>query len=220
MVPQATLNPMRVMKGPQVKPGGKRRWPRLDNASHQTICYRSLMTDEPKSKADKPAPEPKRRNRAVSVADALTGTLDPVLKKRGFASRDILANWAVIAPAPYDKVAIPDKLAWPRGERSAEGATLHLRCMPGHALAIAHEGPAIAAAINRYFGYVLVGQVKLSPSPFSPRSEAADHNASQPSQSVIAKVGAAVAAVEDEGLREALRTLGLALSSRPAQNGK
>ena len=83
--------------------------------------------------ADQIQPEPKRRNRTVSVADALSGALDPVLKKRGFASRDILAHWTVIAPAPYDKVAIPDKLTWPRGERSAEGATLYLRCMPGHA---------------------------------------------------------------------------------------
>ncbi|HLV84673.1 MAG TPA: hypothetical protein VKY62_12960, partial [Devosia sp.] len=68
-------------------------------------------------------PEPKRRNRTMSVADVLAGALDPVLKKRGFASRDIIAHWSVMAPKPYDEVAIPDKLSWPRGERSAEGAT-------------------------------------------------------------------------------------------------
>jgi len=175
---------------------------------------------EPKPKAEKPAPEPKRRNRAVSMSDALTGMLDPMFKKRGFASRDILANWPVIAPAPYNEVAIPDRLSWPRGERSAEGATLYLRCVPGHALAIAHDGPAIAAAVNRYFGYVLIDQIRLSPAPFTRHSGEEEHKASQPSQSDIAKVGAAVAAVEDEGLREALRHLGLALSSRPARNGK
>lgn len=175
------------------------------------------MSDAPKTKA---APEPKRRNRAVSVADALSGALDPVLKKRGFASRDILAHWPVIAPPPYDKVAIPDKLSWPRGERSAEGATLLLRCVPGHALAIAHESQAIAASINRYFGYVLVGQIRLSPSPFTPHSGEEVQKRYQPSPSIVAKVGTAVAAVEDEGLREALRTLGLALSSRSARTGK
>jgi hypothetical protein len=168
------------------------------------------MTESPKPKS-----EPRRKNRAVSVADALAGALDPMLKKRGFASRDILAHWGAIAPAPYDKVAIPDKLTWPRGERSAEGATLYLRCIPGHALAIAHEGGAIAAAINRYFGYVLVGQVRLSATPFSPGSGETVHKPIQPSQSVVAKVGASVAGVEDEGLREALRALGHALSSRP-----
>ncbi len=159
--------------------------------------------------------EPKRRNRSVGIAEALAGALDPVLKKRGFASRDILTHWAAIAPRPYDGVAMPDKLVWPRGERSAEGAVLYVRCVPGHALAIAHEGPNIAAAINRYFGYFLVGQVRLSAEPFTPRSGAKDQVHRQPSQSVRAKVGASVEIIGDEGLREALRELGHALSSRP-----
>ena len=47
-------------------------------------------------------PEPKRRNRTMSVADVLGGALDPVLKKRGFASRDIITHWAAMAPPPYD----------------------------------------------------------------------------------------------------------------------
>ncbi|WP_375449740.1 DUF721 domain-containing protein [uncultured Devosia sp.] len=166
------------------------------------------------SQPPKTPPEPKRRNRSLSIGDALASALDPALKKRGFASRDIIAHWPVMAPKPYDQVAIPDKLSWPRGERGAEGATLYLRAMPGHALAIAHEGPAIAAAINRYFGYVLVGAVRLSAEPFSGHSVKTDHKAVQPSPSVVAKVGTAIDAVEDEGLKEALRTLGHALSSR------
>ncbi|MCS6757989.1 MAG: DciA family protein [Candidatus Devosia euplotis] len=159
-------------------------------------------------------PELKRRNRTMSVTDVLAGALDPALKKRGFASRDIIAHWPVIAPKPYDEVAIPDKLGWPRDERSAERATLVLRCVPGHALAISHEGDKIAAAINRYFGFVLVGSVRLSAEPFTPGSSKKDESPYQPSQSVKAKVGAQLADVENEDLREALRTLGHALASR------
>ena len=159
-------------------------------------------------------PEPKRRNRTMSVADVLAGALDPVLKKRGFASRDIIAHWSVMAPKPYDTVAIPDKLSWPRGERSAEGATLVLRCVPGHALAISHEGEKIAAAINRYFGFVLVGSVRLSPEAFTPGSGKKVEAPFKPSQTVQAKVAAQLAEVENDDLREALRTLGHALSSR------
>src|SRR5437588_348243 len=109
--------------------------------------------------AEKPekTKEPKRLNRAVGIGEALNGALDPALKRRGFASRDIVTHWTAIAPAPYDKLAIPDKLVWPRGERSAQGATLYLRCVEGHALMLTHEAPRIAASINRYFGYVLVG---------------------------------------------------------------
>ena len=165
-------------------------------------------------------PEPKRRNKTLNLGDVLAGALDPVLKKRGFASRDILTHWAVMAPKPYDSVAVPDKLVWPRGEKSAEGATLVLRCVPGHALAIQHEGQKIAAAVNRYFGYVLVGQVRLSPEPFTPGSGKKAEKNNQPSQSVQAKVGAQVAEVEDENLREALRTLGHALSGRSRSDTK
>lgn len=161
------------------------------------------------------APTFKRRNRTIGIAEALSGALDPVLKKRGFASRDILTHWAAMAPVPYNSVAMPDKLSWPRGERSAEGATLYLRCVPGHALAIAHEGASIAAAVNRYFGYVLVGQVRLSAEPFTPGSADKVKGPSQPSQSIRAKVGASVEQIDDEGLREALRDLGHALSSKP-----
>lgn len=163
-------------------------------------------------------PEPKRRNRTMNIADVLSGALDPVLKKRGFASRDIITHWSVMAPKPYDTVAIPDKLTWPRGERSAEGATLVLRCVPGHAMAIAHEGDKIAAAINRYFGFVLVSSVRLSAEPFTPGSGQKVEKNRQPSQSVAAKVGAQVADIADDDLREALRTLGHALSSRSERN--
>ena len=89
---------------------------------------------------------PKRLNRSVRVGDAIAGALDPALKRRGFASRDIIAQWRAMAPQPYDSVALPDKLVWPRGERSATGATLYLRCAAGHQLALVHEAPRIAAS--------------------------------------------------------------------------
>ena len=117
-------------------------------------------------KSEEPA-EPKRLNRTVGVAEALGGVLDSALKKRGFATRDIFANWASIAPKPYDRAAMPDQLKWPRGA-GHEGATLFLRCSEGQRLALAHEGPLIASAVNRYFGYFLVREVKLSVEPFRP----------------------------------------------------
>ena len=131
--------------------------------------------------------------------------LGPALRRRGFAGRDIVTHWAAIAPKPYDTVARPDELKWPRGtERSAEGATLYLRVLPGHALAVQHEGPKIAAAVNRYFGYVLVREVRISVEAMV-EAEVAAPAVPQPPKP---EVDAAVRGVEDEGLREALRTLG------------
>lgn len=172
------------------------------------------MAAKDKSKADAP---PKRLNRAVGVAEALGAALDPVFKKRGFASRDILAHWPAMAPAPYDSTTRPDKLVWPRGDKGAEGATLYLRCHPGHALALAHEGQRVAAAINRYFGYFLVGQVRLSAEPFSTDAAAAPATAAALPDVTRARIARTVERVENPDMRDALRHLGQAIARRKSR---
>lgn len=159
------------------------------------------------AKSKEPAP-PKRLNRTVGLGEALKGVLDTALKKRGFASRDILSNWKAMAPKPYDLIALPDRLAWPRGARGAEGATLYLRCAPGRALALSHEAPMIAAAVNRYFGYVLVKDVRLSLEAFNAGSPAGDAAPPEAPENVRKTVQDAVADIADDGLKAALGTLG------------
>jgi hypothetical protein len=158
--------------------------------------------------------EPKRLNRVVGAGEALQKALDPVFRKRGFASRDLIAHWAAMAPQPYNRIAVPDRLVWPRNaERQAGGATLYLRCAEGHALALQHEAPLIAKAVNRYFGYLLVSTVRLSASPFSaPSGEKPDARRQAPAPD--AAVDAAVKDVRDDGLRDALRRLGRAIKSQ------
>jgi hypothetical protein len=155
--------------------------------------------------------EPKRLNRLVGAGEALQRTLDPVFRKRGFATRDLISRWSAMAPAPYNRIAAPDRLAWPRGERSAGGAILYLRCVPGHQLALSHEGGAIAAAINRYFGYVLVSAVRLSAEPLVVTQVP---EAPTLSSRVPAAVESAVEPVGDTGLRDALRRLGRGIMGR------
>lgn len=153
--------------------------------------------------------EPKRLNRSVGVSEALRGVLDSALKKRGFATRDIFTHWGAIAPKPYDLVAMPDQLKWPRGA-GHEGATLYLRCAQGHALALSHEGGLIAAAVNRYFGYFLVRDVRLSAEPFTGQAKKQPPAPSIPAET-MRNVEQAVAAVEDKGLKDALTALGAAV---------
>jgi hypothetical protein len=166
--------------------------------------------------AGKRAPD-KRLNRTVSVAEAASGALDPVLRKRGFASRDIISHWNAMAPPPYDRVAMPDRIVWPRGKKEAGGATLYLRCQAGHQLALAHEGGPIAAAVNRYFGYVLVGEVRLSATPMAMGKPAAPAPPAEPSPEARARIEASLAGVEDDGLRKALRQLGEGIAGRSAR---
>jgi hypothetical protein len=163
-----------------------------------------------KSRSEK---APKRLNRTVKAGEAIRGALDPALKRRGFASRDILAHWRAMAPAPYDAVALPDRLVWPRNAANAVGATLYLRCAGGHHLALVHEAPRIAAAINRYFGYVLVDQIKLAIEPFTPGSAAPAPAAPEVDDATRAAVDRVVAGVSDPRVRQALAHLGLALAT-------
>lgn len=164
-------------------------------------------------KPEKEVREPRRLNRAVGLTEALGKALDPALKRRGFASRDLIAHWHVMAPAPYDRMAKPDKLLWPRGEKGAEGAVLHLRCHPGYALALAHEGERVAAAVNRYFGYFLVGSVRLSAAPFEVEPDLPQTIPAAP-EVARARVARAVDKVEDPAVRDALRELGLAMARK------
>ncbi|HHG91299.1 MAG TPA: DUF721 domain-containing protein [Devosia sp.] len=150
----------------------------------------------------------KRRGRPANAGEIANRVLDPVLKKRGFASRDILARWPHIAPPPYNRVSFPERLTWRRGEAGAQGAILFLRCHEAHRLALAHDSMLIAGAVNRYFGYVLVDRVKLSAEPFTFRSDSKVQIAIVTSADTIGKIENQIAAVEDEGLRDALRKLG------------
>lgn len=174
------------------------------------MAAKSKASAKPKADA-----KPKRLNRVVDAGEALQKSLDPVFRKRGFASRDLITHWAAMAPAPYDRAAVPDKLTWPRGERGAEGATLYLRCTPGQALALQHEAPIIARAVNRYFGYVLVGTVRLSAEPLEISTKTLEPATPVPTPADPI-VDTTVASVGDEGLRSALRRLGLGIKG----NGK
>lgn len=157
--------------------------------------------------------EPKRRNRLVGLEEAANSVLDPVFRKRGFANRDLFARWPDIAPPPYGQTTLPERLFWPRSETGAEGAILYLRCGAGAAMAVAHEGDRIARAVNSYFGYFLVQSVKLSVEPFVP-SSAKDEPMPECSPETRAEVGLMVEAVGDDGLREALRSLGENLKTK------
>ncbi|MCB9993312.1 MAG: DUF721 domain-containing protein [Hyphomicrobiaceae bacterium] len=153
----------------------------------------------------------KRRNRDAPLDELIGAVMDPVLRKRGFASSEILKRWPVIAPPPYSEKSLPDRLSWPRGE---ETGTLHLRIVPGLRLAATHDAPKILASVNTYFGYLLVERLMLSPSPFIPGSDALPQIEPQPDGATQKRVAEAVGDVDEGPLKDALRTLGESILGR------
>ena len=71
--------------------------------------------------------------------------------------------------------------------------------------------PRIAAAINRYFGYVLVDQIRLAITPFTPGSAERAQGSPEIDPAARARIAESVDEVGDERLREALTRLGLAV---------
>lgn len=155
--------------------------------------------------------KPKRWNKSVPIDQLIGKVMDPVLHKRGFASTEILAQWSVIVPQPYDTQSVPEKITWPKG--SASGA-LHLQVSAGQKLLATHDAPLILGAINNFFGYVLVEKLILSPTPFTPHSATPKQSELKPSAEESAWVTEKIVDIEDENLKQALQTLGEGIVAR------
>jgi len=161
--------------------------------------------------AKKNKPPFKRRGKVAGLDELVGKILDPHLQKRGFASRDLLTHWGVIAPAPYNKISIPDRLVWRRAQEGAQGAILFLRCIEAQKLALTYDSELIVGAINRYFGYLLVGTIKLSVEPFIAGSGEKIQTVCDPNQEERARIEAELSDVTDEKLKTSLRKLGYGL---------
>jgi len=161
----------------------------------------------------------KRKNKTVKLSDVIAKAIDPAMQKRGFANRDIITNWQQIAPAPYNKLTLPEKLVWKKykinnnQEEKTQGATLFLRCEPSFAMALSYESEAISAAINRYFGYILIDKIKLSLLPFTPHSSKIIDKEIKPTKEMIKQVNDETSKIEDDELKQALRQLGLRIKT-------
>lgn len=156
----------------------------------------------------------KRLNKTVGLGDAVNKIIAPALQKRGFASKDIITHWQHIAPTPYNKITIPDKLHWNKGNKSAEGAILYLRCEQAHKMALSYESEMISAAINRYFGYLLVEKIKISAKPFSSSSGEKSNKTPIITKKAKQKIEKTLVNVKDEALKQALQKLGEGVLSK------
>lgn len=171
----------------------------------------------------KPAAPPERRNRTTPVADVALPVMRPVLKKRGFATADILACWADIVGPTLAAYTLPERLSWPRGNQLAEspssmgGAKLTVRADGPAALELQHTAPVVIERINGFFGYEAVARLAIvqgavaaarSEKPAPPAICPPDKNA---------EVTAITEGVEDEGLQSALRRLGRSVAAEKAR---
>src|SRR5262245_2330111 len=139
--------------------------------------------------------------------------LDPAARARGFATAALLADWPAIVGAELAQFTMPDRVVWPRhrdddGEpvrrqgRREQGALLILRVDGPRAIEVQHRSRQILERVNGHFGYRAVAEMRILQAPVArnpapaPAPEAIESGALPPS-----------AAIEDDGLREALQRL-------------
>jgi hypothetical protein len=143
-----------------------------------------------------------------ALAGEVTKVAGPVLGKRGFAAAQLVTQWESVVGSEWAEKLGPERLDFPRGAR--EGGTLRLRAAPGAALEGQHCAPLLLERINGFFGYRAVARLtfvqgppvrpprrKRPPAPLPPEDQAA--------------LDRRLAAIEDQGLRDALRRLGEAV---------
>lgn len=160
---------------------------------------------------EKPAP----RTRAAAPIGALIGAvIEPLCAKRGFATADLIAAWAEIVGPRYAHATQPEKLIWPRrdgpeGANRRTGAMLVLRVDAGMAVYLQHETALIIERINGFLGFGAVTNLKIIQAPVAaPRTA---RKAPSPSPAAVGRAAAAVADIENDGLRSALERLGRAV---------
>ncbi|MGH6932618.1 MAG: DUF721 domain-containing protein [Dongiaceae bacterium] len=155
-----------------------------------------------------------RHGAMLSLAATLPRVTRKTLGRHGLAEAGLVADWASIVGAEIAERSLPLRLAFSASDR--RNGTLHVRISGSLAIELQHLEPVIIERINGYFGYRAVTRLKIQQGPV-PRPAAAPPRNNPVSPEIEASVGAQVAAIDDDALRQALAGFGRALNSRAAK---
>lgn len=156
--------------------------------------------------------------KAVGVAVARVAVT--ILGQHGFREVTLLSQWPTIVGPEVAMTCLPTRLTFHHGGQS-EGI-LSLRVANGSiAIQLQHRTTLLIERINAYFGYAVVGQIRMTQGPL-PRRPAPVFTL-RPivlSPAVEAMLTAELAPVRDNALRVALTRLGQSILHRRDQEGR
>jgi hypothetical protein len=167
------------------------------------------------------SPHPNRRRGAIPIAELVGKVIDPVTKRRGFATTDLIASWPQIVGPRYADCSRPEKILWPKGE-DMEGAPalLVLRVDGPRAIYVQHEAGQIIERVNAFLGYGAIGHLRIIQAPVSNGAAPVALAPKAIPQAEEARIEAAVSGVESERLREALGRLGRGVARDKARQAQ
>ncbi len=138
----------------------------------------------------------------------------PVFKARGLMEGKIITHWPQIVGEKFARLAIPEKITFPKDKRT-EG-TLHLSVTSAGALLLQFSQDLILEQINTFFGYKALVKLRMThgfipPQPILPK-------ASLPlSQEEKEWIEGQTHHIADPDLKECLEKLGTSLSLDPSR---
>jgi hypothetical protein len=151
-------------------------------------------------------PQPGRLAAPLAVLAAKAGA--KAFQRYGFTEKTLITHWIAIMGESLGRTTLPLKLTFPRGAQS--GGTLRVLAEAPAALELQHLMPAVIDRINATFGFPAVKALSIAQGPAARPAAAAATPAPLDPEAERA-LGAMLAPIADEPLRQSLLRLGRAL---------
>ena len=107
-----------------------------------------------------------RGGEARMVSDLVPEIGRAAFRKFGFVQSSVVSRWREIVGDRLADVTQPAMIRFPAGQKA--GGTLHLTISGAHAPMLQHVAPDIIGAVNRFFGYAAVAQVRMTHGQVTP----------------------------------------------------
>ena len=166
-----------------------------------------------KAKTAKPPVRPYERPRggeARMVSDLVPEIGRAAFRKFGFVQSSVVSRWREIVGDRLADVTQPAMIRFPAGQKA--GGTLHLTISGAHAPMLQHVAPDIIGAVNRFFGYAAVAQVRMTHGQVTPAAPVQPPAMLKP---VPAELGDSLRDIGDPELRTVLERMAAGLAATP-----
>lgn len=165
------------------------------------------------AKAAKPAARPYERPRggeARAISDLVPEIGRTAFRKFGFIQSSVVSRWREIVGDRLADVTQPAMIRFPAGQKAS--GTLHLTISGAHAPMLQHVSPDIIAAVNRFFGYAAIAQIRMTHGHVTPAAPVQPPAMLKP---VPAELGDSLRDIGDPELRTVLERMAAGLASAP-----
>jgi hypothetical protein len=160
-----------------------------------------------------------------AVSSFLPGLTRKSFEKYGFATANMVTDWAKIVGPEMAAYSAPERLKWTRAVdphdeltesgNKRSGATLVLRVEGSRALDLQYRSRQLIERVNSYFGYRAVAELRFIQAPLARSNEAPRPKVSPPRNQPV-EVSPELQSIKDDSLKSALSRLQRSVRAKSA----